>query len=252
MSNLSFADKQYLENALRLDTGFVLNFTDATFKDFFAEFGIDIDTPKYAIYGTSKAKRMRAFWKLEDNKTVGRVIIELAAMYRNQELRLQPLVKFSTEIEKIGQKLMMYDEMENRPLQQKKHNNSKDLTIELRPEIYNHVKIYLDNEDYFHAVEEGYKIVRRKLRELTGKEKATEAFAESNYGKIFGHLPENPIEQDFFTGIKFLNMAIQYFRNEKAHDIAKPLSRNLAIHYLALTSLAYDLITRNENKMIKG
>ena len=45
MSNLSTADRQYLENALRLDTGFVLNFTDATFRDFFAEFGINIDDP---------------------------------------------------------------------------------------------------------------------------------------------------------------------------------------------------------------
>ncbi len=43
-----------------------------------------------------------------------------------------------------------------------------------------------------------------------------------------------------------MNMAIQKFRNEKAHDIAKPLNKNIAIHYLALTSLAYDLITRNE------
>ncbi len=244
MSNLSFADKQYLENALRLDTGFVLNFTDATFKDFFAEFGINIDDPKYAVNGTSKAKKMRAFWKIENNQTVGKVIIELAAMYRNQELRLQPLVKFSTEIEKIGHKLMMYDDVEQAMPKRKQRND--ELKIELRPEIHNHVKTYLNNEDYFHAVEEGYKIVRRKLRELTGKEKATEAFAENNYEKIFGHLPENPIEQDFFTGIKFLNMAIQYFRNEKAHDIAKPLNRNLALHYLALTSLAYDLITRNE------
>ena len=244
MSNLSFADKQYLENALRLDTGFVLNFTDATFKDFFAEFGINNDDPKYAGNGTSKAKKMRAFWKIENNQTVGKVIIELAAMYRNQELRLQPLVKFSTEIEKIGHKLMMYDDVEQAMPKRKQRND--ELKIELRPEIHNHVKTYLNNEDYFHAVEEGYKIVRRKLRELTGKEKATEAFAESNYEKIFGHLPENPIEQDFFTGIKFLNMAIQYFRNEKAHDIAKPLNRYLALHYLALTSLAYDLITRNE------
>ena len=140
---------------------------------------------------------------------------------------------------------MMYDDVEIKPTRSRKNNNNK-LKIELRPEIYNHVKSYLDNEDYFHAVEEGYKIVRHKLRELTGEEQAHRAFNEQNYDIIFGHQPRNPIERNFFEGIKFLNMAIQNFRNEKAHDIAKPLSRNLAIHYLALTSLAYDLIMRNK------
>ena len=64
--------------------------------------------------------------------------------------------------------------------------------------------------------------------------------------RIFGHEPVDEVEKDFFEGIKFLNMAIQKFRNEKAHDLAKSLDRNIAIHYLALASLAYDLITRNE------
>ena len=243
MSNLSTADKKYLENALRLDTSPIVHFD---FYSFFNELGIDIDNPKYSSDGTTKTAQIRKFWELENNQLVGRSILELAALFRNQELRAPMFVKFSTEIEKIGQKLMMYDEIGNKPLQQKKHSNSQDLTIELRPEIYEHVKRFMDNEDYFHAVEEGYKIVRRKLHELTGEEQAHRAFAEQHYETLFGHQPQNTIERDFFEGIKFLNMAIQNFRNEKAHDIAKPLSRNLAIHYLALTSLAYDLITRNE------
>lgn len=37
-------------------------------------------------------------------------------------------------------------------------------------------------------------------------------------------------------------MAIQFLRNEKAHTPAKKLDNNLAIHYIALASLAYDLI----------
>ena len=40
-------------------------------------------------------------------------------------------------------------------------------------------------------------------------------------------------------------MAIQMFRNEKAHTLAKQLDRNLAIHYISLASLAYELISRN-------
>lgn len=242
MSNLSTADKQYLENALRLDSSPLVHFD---FQAFFKELGVDINNPKYAEEGTSKAALMRKFWELESNSLVGRSILELASLFRNLELRTPMFVKFSTEIEKIGNKLMMYDDVEIKPARSRKNNN-EELKIELRPEIYNHVKSYLDNEDYFHAVEEGYKIVRHKLKDLTGEEQAHKAFNEENSAKIFGHKPQNAVEKDFFEGIKFLNMAIQNFRNEKAHDIAKPLSRNLAIHYLALTSLAYDLITRNE------
>lgn len=100
------------------------------------------------------------------------------------------------------------------------------------------------NGDYFHAVEEAYKLVREKLREKTGSEKATDAFASSNQEKIFGHAPRSSAEKDFYDGVKYLNMSIQFLRNEKAHTPATPLEPNLALHYISLASLAYDLITR--------
>lgn len=126
-------------------------------------------------------------------------------------------------------------------------NNVEDdeVTINIRPEIYEHIKRYLATQDYYHAVEESYKIVRQKLRALTGEEKANQAFCETNIEKIFGHNPSDDVEKDFFEGVKFINMAIQRFRNEKAHTPAKPLEKNLAIHYISLASLAYELISRN-------
>ena len=120
-----------------------------------------------------------------------------------------------------------------------------EVTINIRPEIYEHIKRYLATQDYYHAVEESYKIVRQKLKDLTGEEKASQAFCETNIEKIFGHTPSDATEKDFFEGIKFINMAIQNFRNEKAHTPAKPLDKNLAIHYISLASLAYELISRN-------
>ena len=62
--------------------------------------------------------------------------------------------------------------------------------------------------------------------------------------KIFGHQPVDDAEKDFFEGVKFLHMSIQFLRNEKAHTPAHDLDKNLAIHYISLASLAYDLITR--------
>ena len=73
MSNLSPADREYLENALRMDTGWVLHFTDKTFSELFAAFGIDINDEKYKKYGESKAKRMRAFWDIDKREVFAQV-----------------------------------------------------------------------------------------------------------------------------------------------------------------------------------
>lgn len=251
MSNLSPADREYLENALRMDTGWVLHFTEKTFSDLFAAFGIDIDDEKYKKYGESKAKRMRAFWDIDDNQTVGHIILELAAFFRNAELR-QPLnIKFSEQIEKIGNKLLNMPDIGAKKMLAVKNPVTPNIEFCLQAEIFEHIKKYLETEDYFHAVEEAYKIVRNKLKFLTNEEQAHKAFNEKNYVLIFGHAPDNAAEKDFFEGVKFLNMAIQNFRNENAHNLAKPLDRNTAVHYLALASLAYDLITRNEKKPVK-
>lgn len=118
------------------------------------------------------------------------------------------------------------------------------INIELQKEIFDHVQKLLSDGHYFNAVEEAYKIVRQKLKNITGKEKATDAFDRSNYEKIFGHQSRNDAEKDFFEGVKFLHMAIQFLRNEKAHTPAGDMDKNLAIHYIALASLAYDMINR--------
>lgn len=119
------------------------------------------------------------------------------------------------------------------------------ISIILQKEVFNHVKTFLNSEHYFNAVEESYKIVREKLKSITGEEQAHKGFKEDNYEIIFGHKPQNDAEKDFFDGVKFLHMAIQNLRNEKAHTPAKELDKNLAIHYIVLSSLAYDLINRN-------
>lgn len=246
MSNLSNADIKYLDNALRLENGFIVRFTKESFAEFFQHFNINIYNEKYAVNGTSMTNILHTFWELEDNKLVAMTLLELASLFRNRELAIPMCVKFSVEIEKIANKLQMY------PSQKVEVNNNMinnveddEVTINIRPEIYEHIKRYLTTQDYYHAVEESYKIVRQKLKDLTGEEKASQAFCETNIEKIFGHAPKDEAEKDFFEGIKFLNMAIQKFRNEKAHTPAKPLDRNLAIHYISLASLAYELISRN-------
>jgi hypothetical protein len=54
--------------------GYVLDFTDPTFSAFFREHQISIDDPKYKFNGASKMKRLRAFWEVESDAVVGKVL----------------------------------------------------------------------------------------------------------------------------------------------------------------------------------
>lgn len=75
MSDLTAIEKRKLERTLCMGDGYVLNFSNRTFAEFFLEnFGIDIYHSKYNRASGSKANRMRAFWERESNYTVGRVL----------------------------------------------------------------------------------------------------------------------------------------------------------------------------------
>lgn len=55
--------------------GYVLNFSDASFSEFFAtELDVDIDDPDYAEDGGSKGKRLRCFLRKIDNPTAARTL----------------------------------------------------------------------------------------------------------------------------------------------------------------------------------
>lgn len=245
MSDISTADKQYLETALRLNNnGWIIRFTEESFVQFFQEQGIDINDTVYTEYGFSKRDRFNAWLDKADNKTVGNVILEIASLFRNKELGQPLFIKFSFDLEKIGNKLL------SRPDRDKTSIIGNCVNITIRAEIYNHIYRYLENEDYFHAVEEAYKVVREKLQSLTGKERATEVFGDAGTkGEFQDQLYKRKSEKgtplhDFYRGCAYIHLAIQFLRNEKAHHRATELNKNIAIHYLALASLAYDLISR--------
>lgn len=84
MADLSQIDKRILENMFEMKSGYVLDFTDATFEEFFrTTVSLNIYDEKYKIHGTSKAKRLRAFWEIEDNQTVLKVLSELFELWRH-------------------------------------------------------------------------------------------------------------------------------------------------------------------------
>ena len=66
--------------------GFVLDFSDTRFSDFFAsELRINIDDPKYATHGGSKGKRLRYFLQTCDDATAVRAL-EALWEHRNKYL----------------------------------------------------------------------------------------------------------------------------------------------------------------------
>ncbi|MCP1242558.1 hypothetical protein GOB86_07920 [Acetobacter lambici] len=81
MSALTEIDKRYLEKILGMQSGYVLDYSDTTFQEFFARYGIEIHSQKYQTYGSSKARKMRAFWEKEPNAIVGQVLDEMLGVY---------------------------------------------------------------------------------------------------------------------------------------------------------------------------
>lgn len=60
---LTYVEKRNLERELGMESGYVLNFTNRTFEEFFRDIvGVDIFDAKFGLRSGSKANRMRAFW----------------------------------------------------------------------------------------------------------------------------------------------------------------------------------------------
>lgn len=69
--------------------GYVLNFNDRSFAEFFREHSIDINDLKYHKNGASKMKRLRAFWEIEPDPKVGQV--------------LEALIAYACEVEQVAE-----------------------------------------------------------------------------------------------------------------------------------------------------
>ncbi len=86
MNTLKPKDKIRLEKLFGMGGGYVLWFSDRTMADFFLqEVEIAIDDGKYDINGNSKAKRLREFWKVEDDHLVGKAIKALIEELENKD-----------------------------------------------------------------------------------------------------------------------------------------------------------------------
>lgn len=98
MSSLTNIEKRYFEKLFGMNSGYVLDFSDATFDEFFRRYDVNIHGSEYQTFGTSKAKKLRAFWESEADELVGHVLSELLASYETDcELTGQDVDKVPLE-----------------------------------------------------------------------------------------------------------------------------------------------------------
>ena len=83
MANLKQTDILLLEKLFEMGGGYVLTFSNTSFQQFIYNVcKLDIYDSKYAVNGDSKAKRLRLFWQIESDKTVGILTNEMLAYWK--------------------------------------------------------------------------------------------------------------------------------------------------------------------------
>lgn len=86
MSTLKAIDRIKLERFLEMGDGYVCNFSNKTFGDFVIEsVGVDVYTPEYAEDGTSKANRLRSFWRKEPNHLTAKLLDDLLGYWKSEK-----------------------------------------------------------------------------------------------------------------------------------------------------------------------
>ena len=87
MSDLSSIDKVKLEKMFEMEAGYVLDFSNITFREFIIDnTNIDISDGKYDYASGSKANRLKAFWAKEANYIVGKLISALLDYWKTKRL----------------------------------------------------------------------------------------------------------------------------------------------------------------------
>src|SRR3954463_5892157 len=78
MAKIRPIDMRFFDEVFEMQGGYVLDFSDRTFAEFFdSELSININAQTYYQGGSSKAKRLRTFLQIESEPVVGRTLCAL-------------------------------------------------------------------------------------------------------------------------------------------------------------------------------
>lgn len=107
MSSMTMAEKSRLERLFNMGTGYVLNFTDGSFGSLFGDFDVDIHASEYRTRGSSKANKLRTFWKLADDHLAGRVLVAMLDYHAERFTEMDaPTQALAAQCREIAHRLM--------------------------------------------------------------------------------------------------------------------------------------------------
>lgn len=104
MAKLTFSEKQLIETVFEMESGYLLNFSNRTFKDFME------DVVEYDIYNKypdlSKAKMLREFIKDESDSYVGKAVVLLINHMKDNDLIEEEKEEKVNKLYVIGKRLL--------------------------------------------------------------------------------------------------------------------------------------------------
>lgn len=120
-------DMAIIDKVFEMESGWVLNFVNRTFAEFFREeLGVDIDNPYYAQHGGSKARRLRFFLRNADRSTALKTLNPLWE-YREASSAIANYADLSDDIrdaffkikKRLGAEAPKHGDQTSRPSQRK-------------------------------------------------------------------------------------------------------------------------------------
>jgi Integrase core domain len=187
MSRLSIADKTFLEGVLAMSGGYVLDFTDGSFANLLADINIDIyDSEKYSGFGGSKANRLRALWKNGSDAEVSAALGALADYIEAKKsigclregITDEDVAKIRTIASGLGSGSSAQTRGAPVTITTEATVTNNKISVEIHEDIYSHIRQYLAIGDYFHAVDESYKVAGIRVLKIPPRSPSANAYAE--------------------------------------------------------------------------
>lgn len=104
-TDITTLDLRVVESVLEMGGGYVLDFSNRTFSEFFREHGVDIDAERFSVEGTSKANRLRCFLRTSRPPITGRVLaglLEYRLASKPDGIRSEDLKRYQALTTRLG------------------------------------------------------------------------------------------------------------------------------------------------------
>lgn len=99
------AELRTVESVLDMGGGYVLDFSNKTFADFFQDHGVDIYEPRFGEGGTSKANRLRTFLRATPPPRSGQILAALLDYRQSGEaadLNADMIARYLAVVQRLG------------------------------------------------------------------------------------------------------------------------------------------------------